>query len=409
MSDVALRHRAGVEVGPPAAEAGGLLTIDLDALVANWRALRDRAAPAECAAVVKADAYGIGLAPAVGALARTGCRTFFVAHLSEAVEARRASAEATIYVLNGLLPWTCPAYAAHRLRPILGSAEEIAEWAGFCRDAGARLPAALHFDTGMNRLGLRAEAAGETAASPDLAAFEPALVMSHFVSAEEPDNPLNARQIAAFAAVRQAFPAVPASLANSSGIFLADRPHHDLVRPGYALYGGNPTPGQANPMRPVVRLEARIVQLRIAEDGETVGYNAQWTARGRRRIATLSLGYADGYPRAASATDAKRDAGAPFGEAVVAGRRCPFAGRVSMDLIALDITELPAGAVRRGDLVTLLGDGLDLDEVGRRAGTIGYEILTSLGRRYARRYSGGRRGRRRAAFGGRMGGEGAQA
>ena len=386
MASPAAEH---VETGSPEAEAGGVLTIDLGALAANWRSLRDRAAPAECAAVVKADGYGLGLAPVVRALDRAGCRTFFVAGLSEAVTAREACEDARIYVLNGLLPGTAATYAGLALRPILGSPAEIAEWAAFCRDAGTRLPAAIHLDTGINRLGLTPAQAAEIAGSPLLRDFEPALVMSHFVSSEEPENPLNARQVARFTAARQMFPGVPASLCNSSGIFLAQKPHLDLVRPGYALYGGNPTPGWPNPMAAVIRLEGRIVQVRMAEDGETVGYNAQWTARGRRRLAVVSVGYADGYPRAASATDLKHNGETPFGEAIVAGRRCPFAGRVSMDMIVIDVTDVPDGAVRRGAFVTLIGDGLDVDEVGRRAGTIGYEVLTSLGRRYARRYVGG--------------------
>ena len=378
-----------VETGPPEPEAGGVLTIDLGALAANWRSLRDRVAPAECAAVVKADGYGLGLAHAVRALDKAGCRTFFVANLSEAVTAREACADAHIYVLNGLLPGTAATYAGLALRPILGSPEEITEWAGFCRGAEARLPAAIHVDTGMNRLGLTPEEAAEAAHSPLFRDFEPALVMSHFVLSEEPENPLNARQIARFAAIRQAFPGVPDSLCNSSGIFLPERPHLDLVRPGYALYGGNPTPGRPNPMRDVIRLEGRIVQVRTAEDGETVSYNAQWTARGRRRLAVVSVGYADGYPRAASATDVKHNGEVPAGAALVGGALCPFAGRVSMDLIVIDVTDAPDGAAHRGALVTLIGDGLDVDEVGRRADTIGYEILTSLGGRYKRRYVGG--------------------
>jgi alanine racemase len=213
--------------------------------------------------------------------------------------------------------------------------------------------------------------------------------MSHFMSSEAPDDPANVRQIEAFQSVRAALPGIPASLCNSSGIFLPQRPHLDLVRPGYALYGGNPTPARANPMQAVVRLEARVIQVRDAGPGETVGYNGQWTARRPLRIATLSVGYADGYPRAASATDAKADVGTPMGEAIVSGRRCSVVGRVSMDLLTIDVTALANHAVKRGDLVTLIGDGLDVDEVGARAGTIGYEILTSLGRRYARAYIGG--------------------
>jgi alanine racemase len=367
--------------------AGGLLHIDLDALAANWRALRDRAGGAEAAAVVKANAYGTGIGHAVPALARAGCRTFFVAHLSEAIRARDVAPDATIYVLNGLFDGTGHTYAEFDLRPVLGSPEEIEQWAAFSRAQGRRFKAAIHVDTGMNRLGLTVEEGLTLRGSAALKDFEPALLMSHFVSAEESDNPLNARQIEAFRAVRETLPGIPASLANSSGIFLSQKPHFDLVRPGYALYGGNPTPDRDNPMRPVVGLEGRIVQLRWIEPGQTVGYNARWTALDRRRVATISVGYADGYPRSASARGSSGET-ALAGMALVAGRPCPFAGNVSMDLAAVDVTEV-ADKVRRGDTVTLIGSGLTVDEVGRRAGTIGYEILTNLGSRYARTYSGG--------------------
>jgi alanine racemase len=315
-----------------------------------------------------------------------GCTTFFVAHLSEALRIRKLSADLVVYVLNGLLPGTAATYADGKLRPVLGSSEEIDEWSAFCRAESLPGPAAVHVDTGMNRLGLTVSEGLALAGDSRLNAFEPALLMSHFAGAEEPGNPVTARQIQSFGAVRQALPGVPASLANSAGIFLPEAPHYDLVRPGYAIYGGNPTPDRANPMSPVVHLAARGIQLRWVQDGEEVGYNGQWTARGRRRLATVSIGYADGYPRAASSSNDKLAALAPVGEAIVAGRRCPFAGRVSMDLIILDVTDVPESAVRRGDAVEFLGDDLTVDEVGGRAGTIGYEVLTSLGRRYARSY-----------------------
>ncbi|MFE1598645.1 alanine racemase [Methylobacterium sp. ID0610] len=355
---------------------GARLTIDLGALAANWRRLAAEAAGAECAAVIKADAYGCGIARAAPALWRAGCRTVFVAHLLEAERARAALPEATIYVLNGFPPGSAPAYRALGLRPVLGSRDEIAEWAGMSRAAGERLPAALHVDTGMNRLGLSPAEALDLAGDPVLGAFAPTLLMSHLVSAEVPGDPVTARQVAEFARVRAAYPALPASLANSAGIFLGPDARHEIVRPGYALYGGNPTPGRPNPMRPVVRLEAAILQLRDVAAGETAGYNARWAAPGPRRLATLSLGYADGYPRS----------GTGRAEAVVGGVRCPFVGTVSMDLVILDVTQAPAAALARGAPVTLIGDGLDLDEVGKQAGTIGYEILTSLGSRYDRHY-----------------------
>jgi alanine racemase len=374
--------------GIPENAAGGVLHIDLDALAANWRTLRDNAGGAETAAVVKANAYGIGIEKAVPALAKTGCRTFFVAHLSEAIRVRAVAADATIYVLNGLIAGTYPTYAEFDLRPVLGSFEEIEEWAGFCRAEGQRRKAAIHVDTGMNRLGLTVPQGLTLKDRTELKDFETSLLMSHFVSAEESDNLLNQQQIEAFQAVRATLPGITASLANSSGIFLEAKPHFDLARPGYALYGGNPTPDRDNPMKPVVGLEARIVQLRWVEADHSVGYNGRWLALEKRRIATLSVGYADGYPRAASARGKSGDE-LLAGMALVAGRTCPFAGNVSMDLITIDVTDVPEKQVQRGDTVTLIGGDLTVDEVGRRAGTIGYEILTNLGSRYARTYRGG--------------------
>lgn len=369
---------------PEAETCGTLLTIDLGALVANWRALGERAGT-EASAVVKANAYGIGIEPAVTALSRAGCRSFFVAHVSEGIRARGIDREAAIYVLNGLLPGQCDAYAQHELSPVLGSHEELLEWAAFRQSGANARPAALHVDTAMNRLGLwpgeglnlaREKAGAITAAGIGL-------VMSHFASSEDETDPANARQIAAFAEIAAAFPGLPASLKNSSGHFLKDCPSYQLTRPGYALYGGNPTPGKPNPMQPVVGLASRILQLREVEAGVQVGYNGRWTAKRKSRLATICLGYADGYPRNASWTDSSAG-----GSAIIGGIVCPFAGTVSMDLIIVDVTEVPVAAVKRGDPVTVIGGPLDLEAVGAGAKTIGYEILTSLGRRHARRYVG---------------------
>jgi alanine racemase len=360
------------------AEAGGILTIDLGAIAANWRALAARAAPAACAAVVKADAYGCGVEQVAPALAAAGCDTFFVANLSEARRLRTLCPGARVYVLNGLMPGTAPAYAAADLRPILGSLAEFAEWRAFVGATGWQGGAALHVDTGMNRLGLSVADAARIAEEPQPGDI--VLLMSHLACADTPDHPLNARQIAAFRAVRNLFPAVPASLANSSGIFLGPDALHDLVRPGVALYGGNPTPLHLNPMQPVVTLAGRIVQVREVSEGETVGYGATWTARRPSRIAIASIGYADGFLRAGSGRDDKAGA-----DAIVHRRRCPLAGLVSMDLLAIDVTDVPR-EVRRGDFATLLGADISIDELASHAGTISYEILTGLGRRYRRVY-----------------------
>ncbi len=364
---------------------GATLTIDLDALVSNWRFLGRRAGT-EAGAVVKADAYGIGIEPAVTALNRAGCRNFFVAHLSEGIRARKAVPEATVYILNGLLPGSSGIYAEHGLSPVLGSHEELLEWASF-RQTGAQVrSAALHVDTAMNRLGLWPGEGLNLARekSGAIAAADIGLVMSHFASSEDEADPANARQIAAFAEIAAAFPDLPASLKNSSGHFLKDCPSYQLTRPGYALYGGNPTPGKPNPMQPVVGLEATIIQTREVEAGTQVGYNGRWTAKGRRRLATICLGYADGYPRNGSWTDTVTG-----GSALVGGVTCSFVGSVSMDLIIVDVTDAPEGSAVRGAPVTLIGGPLDLETVGAGAKTIGYEILTSLGRRYRRHYIGG--------------------
>ena len=370
----------GLDVQP---SAPGRLAIDLGALAGNWRELERRSAPGRCAAVVKADAYGVGLSEAAPALFAAGARVFFVAHLSEGIAARHAlPAEARIYVLNGLESGAKPGdYTAHRLAPAIGSEAELERWSVFAAGRGARAPCALHLDTGMNRLGFESLPRLQKAMAAHGASCGADLLMSHFVSSEIPDDPLNRKQIELFEAARAAFPDLPASLANSSGIFLPARPVCDLTRPGYALYGGNPTPGRPNPMRPVVTLTVAIQQTRWIEAGATCGYNAQWTAKRRTRLATLMVGYADGLPRGAGATDVRGGA-----EVAVAGRCCPLVGRVSMDLAIADVTDAPEDAVRAGDRVELFGPAVALDDFAARCGTIGYQVLTSLGPRYRRDY-----------------------
>ena len=371
----------------PRGQASAVLTIDLGALAANWRTLRDRAHPAECAAVVKANGYGLGIEQVVPALAKAGCRSFFVAHVSEAVRVRAVLPEAAgpcrILVLNGPLQDAAliPCLAEHGLIPVIGSMPELRLWL----DSTTPLPGALHVDTGMNRLGFAGiEGAREMADGIRAAGQETRikLVMSHFVTAEERGHPLNATQIASFAAIARLFPGVPKSLANSSGIFMGACPPYDLVRPGYALYGGNPVPGQPNPMQPVVRLQARILQTRWIEPGETVGYGARWTARRRSHLATLGVGYADGFPLAAGHKDTH-----PGGaDVIVLGQRCQIVGSVSMDLTVVDVTDVPDSAINAATQVELLGSNNGIDELGARSGTFGYEILTSLGQRYHRAY-----------------------
>jgi alanine racemase len=387
ISDPAL---AGTILSPEANQAAalacatGVLTIDLDAIVANWRKLEKTAVPAECAGVVKANAYGCGLEPVARTLAAAGCKTFFVATIDEAGALRAVLPQATIYALDGFFQNSGEAYAQINCKPVIGDLNELAEWDVFCRRSGWTGGAAIHIDTGMNRLGLTlAEAQGII---PRINAGDHGitLVMSHLASAELVNNPSNAKQLAAFREIASLFTNVPTSLSNSSGVYLGAQFQFDMVRPGAALYGVNPTPEADNPMKPVVDLKARIVQIRNVERGETVGYGGTWTARRPTKLAIVAAGYADGYFRAASANDGTRGA-----EVVVAGKRCPVAGRISMDLMAVDVTDLPANAARRGHMVTLIGESITVDELAHHFGTIGYEVLTNLGRRYARVYKGG--------------------
>ncbi len=361
----------------------GVLTIDLDAIAENWSRLESRAVPAECAAVVKADAYGCGLPQVTRKLAAAGCKTFFVATLDEAKQAREVAPSAAVYVLDGFFANCGDVFAKHDLRPVIGDLSELAEWDAYRRTSGWKGSAAIHIDTGMNRLGLSVNDARGLVPRIQKGDHGITLVMSHLASAEDMHASSNGRQVAAFREVASLFSGVPASLANSSGIFLGSQFHFDMVRPGAALYGVNPTPEADTPVRPVVNLKVRIAQVRKVEKGDTVGYGGIWTARRPTRLAVVTAGYADGYFRAASGIDGTRSA-----EAIVAGRRCPIAGRISMDLAAIDITDLPPGAVRRGHFATLIGDGVGVDELAHHFGTIGYEVLTSLGRRFIRTYRG---------------------
>jgi alanine racemase len=289
-----------------------------------------------------------------------------------------------LYVLDGFFQNCGDEYARIDARPVIGDLNELAEWDVFCRRSGWNGGAAIHIDTGMNRLGMTLTEAHGIVPRINAGDHGITLVMSHLACAEALNHPLNARQLATFREIASLYSGVPAALSNSSGIYLGAAFQFDMVRPGAALYGINPTPEADNPMLPVVELKARIVQTRNVERGDGVGYRGTWTARRPTKLAIVSAGYADGYFRAASASDGTRGA-----EVVVAGKRCPIAGRVSMDLIAIDITDLPPNSARRGHWVTLIGEGITVDELAHHFGTIGYEVLTSLGQRYARVYKGG--------------------
>ncbi|WP_338664078.1 alanine racemase [Pararoseomonas sp. SCSIO 73927] len=353
------------------AEPAGVLTVDLDAVAANWRTLRTLHAEAgggKVGAAVKADAYGLGAAAVAPALAAAGCRHFFVAGIAEGMALRPVLGPAPmIAVLNGFPPG---ADGDAALTPVLNSPGDIAAWSGTGRGA------ILHLDTGMARLGLSPAELDALAEDPSpLRGLDLRYVMTHLACADEPAHLMNAAQAARFAAARARLPGAPSSFANSAGIFLGRDFASDLARPGCAIYGLNPTPGRPNPMRPTLRLAAPVLQVREIPAGTPVGYSAAWTAPRPSRIATVAAGYADGYLRSLS------------GRAI--GRHnwqdVPLVGRISMDLSAFDVTDHPA--IGPGSMIELIGPGNSPDDVAARAGTIGYEVLTALGARYRRAYT----------------------
>ena len=359
-------------------EGGGatLLQVDLDAVAANWRFLRSKHPSGPGAGVLKADGYGLGAVPVAARLHREGCRTFFTAHLDEALAIRPVVPGATVAALNGLWPRTEAEHVASGVAPVLGSLDEVARWAAKARNIGRTLPAFLHVDTGMNRLGLPRAELDRLAADPALLdGIDVLYVMTHLVAAEELEDPVNQEQPRRFAEACARLPPMRRSVANSSGIlrgcFLSD-----LARPGAALYGINPTPEAPNPMQGTVRLLARVLQLRDVPAGARVGYNGTWTAERPSRIATVSVGYADGWLRSLSNSV----------QAFFDGQPVPLVGRVSMDLTTFDVTDCPA--LQPGAWLELIGPRQGPDRVAAAAGTNGYEILTSLGSRYRRQYQG---------------------
>ena len=365
----------------PARRAGAILTIDLGAIAANWRGLRDAGRadgrPIDCAAVLKADAYGTGAAMVGPRLTAEGCRQFFVAHLDEGIALRAVVPDHPICVLNGLLPGTDGDFVEHRLTPALNHLGQLNAWRAAAQRFNRPLDAIIHIDTGMHRLGFSPDEAQVLANERGrLRGLRLALLMSHLVASEEQANPVNGEQLSRFRNFMRTMPGAPASLANSSGIFLGPDYHFDLLRPGAALYGINPLPGQANPMLPVVSLHARILQTRRIDAFQTVGYGGAWRSARPSRIATIAIGYADGYFR----TLIHRT------HVYLAGHRVPVIGRISMDLVTIDVTDIPENECQLGATVEALGRHVTAEDLADHARTNAYEVMTALGRRYARLY-----------------------
>ncbi|WP_170253389.1 MULTISPECIES: alanine racemase [Alphaproteobacteria] len=363
------------------------LTVDLSALADNWRDMAKRSGKSRTAAVIKADAYGLGTEDVGQTLYHAGARDFFVAVPAEGATLRPYAPEARIFVLSGIWPGMEDVFFDNDLVPVIASQEQLAFWMSTVSERGDH-PCALHVDTGFNRLGLSLEdalALADDVSRP--ASFSPVLILSHLACGDDPESPMNRQQLEVFRRVSDAFEGIDSSLSASAGIFLGTEYHFDLTRPGIALYGGEAVNGAKNPMRPVATAEARILQIRDAKVGETVSYGGTCKLARDSRLAIVSAGYADGYLRSLSGSGvAVRNTGIVGAYGYIAGHKVPVAGRVTMDLTIFDVTDVPRNAIAAGDYIELFGRNVALDDVARAAGTIGYELLTSLGLRYERRY-----------------------
>ena len=362
--------------GPVEAEACGVLKVSLTAIASNWDKLAKRT-EAECAAVVKGNAYGCGIEPVAGALAKAGCRTFFVSDIPEAKRVRAVAPNSIIYVLGGLVTGTA-AFAEVNARPVIRSKWAMAEWDAFVTSHRWLGGCALFVDTGGSRLGLSMEDAVAIAPRVRSPRHGIELLMSHLDNEKKPAR--NDRQIRRLHDLRRLYGGVPASMANSSGIFFAPKAHFDLVRAGAALYGVNPAPGVANPMLPAIELRARIVEVLSLAPGQTIAGNVEWTAKRPTRLVVVSVGYADGYPKSGSAFDNKL-------QAIVCGRRCPVVGDPSKEHLTIDVTDLSdPTAARFGETVTLIGPEISIDDLAAVSKSTSREVLSHLGCRFHRMY-----------------------
>lgn len=362
----------------PANRAGAVLHIDLAAIVENYKQLTYRVQGAVCAAVVKADAYGLGAAEVAPVLEQAGAQEFFVAHVDEGLALKpMLSTHARITVLHGARPQAVKDCMQAGLRPVLNSLEQVEALQAYARSTGQKQEAVLQLDTGMSRFGLSGGDVAHLAEKKELLdGISLSLIMSHLACADAPEDQANAQQLACLLQYASMLPKAPLSLAASSGIFIGPDYHRDLVRPGAALYGIAPNTVVPNPLRPVVRLQAHVLQIRTLSKGERVGYGLTWRANGPHRVATIATGYADGFARA----------GAAAGCAWLKGKRLPILGRISMDSMTVDVSDVPEADLGTDTLVDLLHAGYGVDDVAKAEGTIGYEVLTSLGRRYHRVY-----------------------
>jgi alanine racemase len=351
--------------------------IDQAAIAENYKILSNASGKAKCGAAVKANGYGCGVETVANILAREGCQQFFVADAIEGVRLRSVQNDAEIFILNGVFAETLPLIIEHNLIPVLNSLSQIKLW----QQSGSSQEFAVHIDTGMNRLGLRVNEAYNCL--DDLKSV-PKLIMSHFANADHPEDPKNAHQLEAFSALAKKYSGIEASMANSAATLSNTAAHFQLTRPGIAIYGGNPFSNLSNPMKPVVKAEAKIIDLREVLPDETVSYGGTFKAKETMRIAVCGVGYADGYPRNVSGQGVPLREYVPNGaKGYIAGEMINCIGRVTMDLTMFDVSHLPRNSIKIGDWVELFGDQITLDNFAEQSGTVSYEILTGIGRRYS--------------------------
>ncbi len=356
----------------------GILTINLKAIAGNYRLFQEKIGEGrQVAGIVKANAYGLELEPVLNTLIKLNCPQFFVATLEEALHVRNINKTTPIAVLGGLFTGAEDTYIQRNITPVLNTPDDISRWQNKASRLHQKLPAMIHFDTGMNRLGLSPEEGKALIGTPEtINGLNVQLVMTHFACADEENHPLTKKQAHDFANIAQHFPNAQKSLANSSGLFRSTRYHYDMVRPGIALYGGNPTPETENPVQHVVALNTRILQIRNCKKGESIGYGASHVLGEDTTTATVALGYADGFLRSNSNKATLYWNNQP----------CPVLGRVSMDLVSVGLSKISEKQPVQGDVLEVLGSNQNIDDLARTAGTISYEILTALGNRYHREY-----------------------
>ena len=359
--------------------ANSFLEINIDLIADNYRLLKRELRGAECAATLKADAYGIGLAQVAKALVKTGCRTFFVATIDEGIELRAHlhKEKVTIAVLGGLLARCENIFEENNLMPVLNNLEQLRQWKNFNTSKDRKSPSMVHVDTGMNRLGLTSKEFEYVVNNPcELEGVEPKLLLSHLACADQPGHEMNQKQLSIFRSAKNKISNMRFSLANSGGIFLGQPYHFDMVRPGIALYGSHPDPTTFNPLNQVIKLYGRVLQIRNAKTGSTVGYNASHLLKKKTLIATVGLGYADGYIRSLGDNS----------HAFFKGAKLPIIGPISMDYITVDISSIKTDTIKIGDLIEFIGDNFTLDDIAKVAKTVPHEILSNLGKRHQRSY-----------------------